>query len=188
MSPLIEPGYLFSQHSLNTFSRCRRRFLLKYVDRQPWPMPEEEDPLEYAEHLARGRVFHQWLARDHLGLPVDAIAAACDDALLQRWWAAYQVFDHEQLPSGWQQAELPVVVPLGAHRLYARYDLLALDMDGEAVIVDWKTLETVPSRRILETRVQTRVYLYTLVAAGQVLTGGPPVEPDRAAMLYLVAN
>ncbi|NLD74845.1 MAG: PD-(D/E)XK nuclease family protein, partial [Chloroflexi bacterium] len=28
---LIAPGHLFSQHSLATFVRCPRRFLLKYV-------------------------------------------------------------------------------------------------------------------------------------------------------------
>ena len=36
---LIEPGHLFSQHSLRTYQRCPRRFLLRYIDRQPWPAP-----------------------------------------------------------------------------------------------------------------------------------------------------
>ena len=44
MSELIRSGHLFSQHSLNTYRRCARRFLLKYVEERPWPTPEEEDP------------------------------------------------------------------------------------------------------------------------------------------------
>jgi len=185
---LIQPGHLFSQHSLNTYLRCRRRFLLKYVDRQPWPTPEDEDPWTYQNHLLRGRIFHQWLAREHLGLDMAPIVAACDDPRLRAWWDAVSRFDRDTLPSGLREAELPVVVPLGAYRLYARYDYLALDPGGDAVIVDWKTLEHLPSLRILRERVQTRVYLYTLVAAGHVLTGGVPVRADRTAMLYWFAN
>jgi len=185
---LLPAGYLFSQHSLNTFVRCPRRFLLKYVDRQPWPMPEEEDPQEYLEHLARGRIFHQWLARLHLDLAVEPIASASEDAQLRAWWAAAQQFDRDELPSWLREAELPVVIPLGDYRLYARYDLVALDPGGEAVIVDWKTLAALPSERTLRSRMQTRVYLYTLVAAGHILSEGIPVNPANARMVYWFAN
>ncbi|MBM3190157.1 MAG: PD-(D/E)XK nuclease family protein, partial [Chloroflexi bacterium] len=188
MTSLIEPGRLFSQHSLNTYLRCPKRFLLKYIERQPWPMPEEEDPLGYQEHLARGRVFHQWLARDQLGMDMGPIVAASEDPQLQRWWEAWRAFERDALPRQIREVELPIVVPLGAYRLYARYDLVAVDPGGEAVIVDWKTLEEVPRLETLQGRVQTRVYLYTLVAAGHVLTGGRPVEPAQATMLYWFAN
>jgi CRISPR/Cas system-associated exonuclease Cas4 (RecB family) len=185
---LIPPGYLFSQHSLNTYLRCPRRFLLKYVEQQPWPMPAEEDPLDYEAHLARGRILHHWLARQHLGLEMESIVAATPDPSLRAWWLAAQRFERAALPQGLREAELPVVVPLGEYRLYARYDYLALDPGGDAVIVDWKTLETRPSAQVLRQRIQTRVYLYTLIAAGHVLTGGAPIAPERAAMLYWFAN
>ena len=187
-NPLIPPGHLFSQHSLGTFARCQRRFLLKYVDRQPWPMPEDQDPAAYEAHLARGRVFHQWMVRQQMGLPMEAIALECGDADLLKWWRAAQAFPWAALPHGLREAELPVVVPLGPFRLYARYDLLALDPEGEAVIVDWKTLETRPSPRTLRERMQTRIYLYTLAAAGHVLTGGQPIRPSQASMFYWFAN
>ena len=188
MSQLIEPGYLFSQHSLNTYLRCPRRFLLKYVERQPWPMPEDRDPRAYQEHLRRGRVFHHWLMREHVGIDMDPIVDACEDPQLQMWWQAARSFDRGALPSGLREAELPVVVPIGAYRLYARYDYLALDPGGDAVVVDWKTLEMRPSLRVLRQRVQTRVYLYVLVAAGHVLTGGIPIDADQVRMLYWFAN
>jgi len=188
MTPLIEAGHLFSQHSLNTYVRCPRRFLLKYVDRQPWPMPEGEDPRGYQEHLRRGRVFHQWLAREHLGLDMAPIVASCDDPQLKGWWQAARGFEWDSLPLDLREAELPIIVPIGDYRLYARYDYLALDLGGEAVIVDWKTLELRPSMRTLQSRMQTRVYLYTLVAAGQVLTGESPIDPEQAWMLYWFSN
>lgn len=187
-APVIEPGYLFSQHSLGTYRRCRRRFLFKYVDRQPWPCLEDADPLPYRQHLERGRVFHHWLARRHLGIDMGPIVRAHEDADLRRWWCAVERFDWDALPRGLREAELPVVVPIGDYRLYARFDLLALDPGGDAVVVDWKTLEQRPAQRTLRDRMQTRLYLYALVAAGRVLTGGVPVDPGRAAMLYWFAN
>lgn len=187
-APVIQPGYLFSQHSLGTYRRCRRRFLLKYVDRQPWPCLEDENPLPYRRHLERGRIFHHWLARRHLGIDMRPIVRAHGDPDLRRWWGAVERFDWDALPCDLHEAELPVVVPLGAYRLYARFDLLALNTGGDAVVVDWKTLERRPAERTLRERLQTRIYLYALIAAGRVLTGGVPIDPDRAAMLYWFAN
>jgi CRISPR/Cas system-associated exonuclease Cas4 (RecB family) len=188
VSARIAPEYLFSQHSLGTYARCPRRFLWRYVDRQPWPAPEQDDPVAQEAFLERGRIFHQWMARRLLGVPSEAIAMATDDADLARWWNAAKGFPGHALPAGLREAELPVVVGVGAHRLYARYDLLALDPGGRAVIVDWKTLEHRPNQRHLRSRLQTRIYLYTLVAAGQAFTGGAPVNADDVSMLYWFAN
>ncbi|MBC7237541.1 MAG: PD-(D/E)XK nuclease family protein, partial [Chloroflexi bacterium] len=187
----IRPGHLFSQHSLNTYLRCPHRFWLKYIQRQPWPMPEEEDPRAYQEHLLRGTVFHQWLVRRHLGMDMEPIVAACPDLELRRWWQALQDLDESDLPQGLREVELPLVVPLGVYSLYARFDLLAVELGergAEAVVVDWKTLPSLPSLRTLRERVQTRVYLYALVTAGHVITGGAPIYPERAAMWYWFAN
>jgi CRISPR/Cas system-associated exonuclease Cas4 (RecB family) len=107
---------------------------------------------------------------------------------LRRWWDAVERFDWDTLPRGLREAELPVVVPIGAYRLYARFDLLALDVGGDAVVVDWKTLENRPAERTLRERIQTRLYLYVLIAADRVLAGGAPIAPARAAMLYWFAN
>lgn len=188
---LIEPGHLFSQHSLNTYLRCKRRFWLKYIAQQPWPMPEQEDLAEYEAHLARGRTFHQWVARAMLGVKtdlLDAAAAACDDEALLSWWQAFRRFDLSTLPQGMREVELPLIVPLGDYRLYARYDLLAISPEGEATVVDWKTLEHLPSWRVMRDRVQTRVYQYVLASAGHIITGGVPLDPSRVEMVYWFAN
>lgn len=185
---LIEAGHLFSQHSLNTYARCKRRFYLKYVAQQPWPVPEGDDLAEYEAHLARGRIFHQWVARALLGMDMEPMAVASDDVQLRAWWRAFGRFDLATLPQSLREVELALVVPLGDYRLYARYDLLALDPQGSAVIVDWKTLESVPPYHVLRDRWQTRVYLHALAAAGQVVSGGAPVDPARMEMFYWFAD
>ena len=184
---LLAPGFMFSQHSLNTYQRCPRRFLLRYIERQPWPVPEDEQMAEHQAQLARGRTLHQWLARQQLGIDMSAIVAACRDEELVGWWHAAQRFDWDMLPDGYRQAEMPIMVPLSAYRLYARYDLLACGA-GQAVVVDWKTLQTRPRERILRERLQTQVYLYTLAAASDVIAPGQSISPDEMRMIYWFSN
>lgn len=184
---LLPEGFLFSQHSLSTFARCAHRFLLKYVDRQPWPVADGDDPVGTGAYLERGRVFHQWMVRRGLRLPMEAIVDSCGDEELRAWWRAAEGFPWHGLPPH-GEPELAVVVPLGRYRLYARYDLLALGDDGEVVVVDWKTLQRRPKERTLRERMQTRVYLYSAVCAGEVLSEGARVDPDRTRMLYWFTN
>jgi len=184
---LLEPGFLFSQHSLNTYQQCPRRFLLRYIERQPWPVPEDAAMGEYQERLARGRTLHLWMARQQLGIDMAPTVAACQDAELAAWWRAAQRFDWDALPSAYRQPELPLVVPLGDYRLYARYDLLAYE-PGRAVIVDWKTLETRPRERTLQQRLQTRVYLYCLAAAAEVVAPNAHLTPEALRMVYWFTN
>jgi len=187
----VAPGHLFSQHSLNTYLRCPRRYWLKYVERQPWPAregAEGEGASRDKEHLRRGAVFHDWLVRRQLGVPMESVVAACGDPELQRWWYAFEALDLAALPCDIREAELPVVVPVGDYALYARFDLLAVDRGGRAVIVDWKTLPVMPSLRTLRERVQTRVYLFALVSAGEVLAGERIAAEDSAMWYWFVEN
>lgn len=184
---LIEPGHLFSQHSLRTYQRCPRRFLLKYIDRQPWPAPGRDDLETYRCHLEAGRIFHEWVARRLLGIRAPAHDFSAHPSL-ETWWAAFERFELDELPGHRREVELPLVVPLGDHRLYARYDLLALDEDGGAVVMDWKTLGRVPPSDTLRRALQTRVYLYALVKASAVITGGRPLAAESASMVYWFAE
>ncbi|MHB1355959.1 MAG: PD-(D/E)XK nuclease family protein [Anaerolineae bacterium] len=184
----LPEGFLFSQHSLTTYQRCKRRFWYRYVQRQPWPMAEDKEPLQYQQQLARGVTFHRWLERAHLGMPVTEQVEASNDPELQAWWRAWLTFDESGLPRDVRQAELPLVVPFGRHRLYARYDLLTLDRSGRAVIIDWKTLRSVPSLAVLRNRLQTRIYCCLLVTAGAVLAGIQQLDPEQITMCYWFAN
>ena len=67
--------------------------------------------------------------------------------------------------------------------MIAKYDLLALEARGEAVIVDWKTWRRVPAQRHLQVRLQTILYRYVLAKAGDHLFGGP-IPPEKIRMIY----
>ncbi|MCS6772746.1 MAG: PD-(D/E)XK nuclease family protein [Anaerolineae bacterium] len=187
-------GFTFSQHSLNDFKDCPRRFYLKYVARQPWPLVEVSplalDALQYREDLQRGARFHRWVERYWLGLPEPPHLG---DETLARWWARFTQTDFSDLPPV-RLPEVELVAALGEHNLYARFDLLALTPPEaapmRAVIVDWKTLhhpEALPFT-FYKNRVQTRVYLYVLATAGSAFTEGRPLEPAQCSLRYWLAN
>jgi CRISPR/Cas system-associated exonuclease Cas4 (RecB family) len=80
-----------------------------------------------------------------------------------------------------RRAEVALSIPFGAHRLVAKYDLLATG-DGRAVIVDWKTERKRPDRAALQSRLQTRVYRYVLAKSA------PSLAPESIALVYWFAE
>jgi CRISPR/Cas system-associated exonuclease Cas4 (RecB family) len=186
------PGdFLFSQHSLNDFRECPRRFFLKYIARQAWPAVESAPfgmgALDYRDYLRKGVTLHQWIERHWLGMPGPA---EFDDDELALWWARFAGTDFSDLPAR-RDPELSLVAPLGRFRLYARFDLLASDSEtGEFVIVDWKTLrgDKAPSMRSLRERIQTRAYLYVLTIAGAPFNEGRPIQAAQIHLRYWLAN
>jgi hypothetical protein len=187
----LPDSFSFTQSSLRDYLDCPRRFQLRYVLELPWPAVESEPLLERERLADLGRRFHQMAQRHTVGLPVEQIAASAQDPELARWWWNYLNVPPRDLPSSVRRAEVMLTAPLGAHRLAAKYDLLALDPGRRAVIVDWKTERKRPTRAQLAEPprgMQTRVYRYTLVEAGAALNGGLPIEPEQVTMVYWFAE
>jgi len=184
----LPDSFSFTQSSLQDYLDCPRRFQLRYVLEQLWPAVESEPLLERERQVDLGRRFHLMAQRHTVGLPVEQIAASAQDPELARWWRNYVNVPPRDLPSSVRRAEVMLTAPLGAHRLAAKYDLLALDPGRRAVIVDWKTERKRPTHAQLVTRMQTRVYRYVLVEAGAALNGGQPIEPEQVTLVYWFAE
>ncbi|MBX7214032.1 MAG: PD-(D/E)XK nuclease family protein [Thermoflexales bacterium] len=182
----LERDFLFSQHSLGDFVACPRRFYLRYVVRQAWPQLDG-DPLAEQDYLARGRLLHRWIERDLLGIPTGAADAPAEGEL-GVWWARYKATDLSDLPTV-RHPELALTAGVGAERVYARFDLLAIDASA-AIIIDWKTLrgQHPPGKAFFARRPQTRIYRYVLVAAGASYNGGRAIDPAQVSMRYWLAN
>ncbi len=180
--------FQFTQSSLQDYLDCPRRFQLRYVLDQPWPAVASEPLLERERLADLGRRFHQMAQRHTVGVPVEQIAASVQDAELVKWWRNYLNVPPSDLPSSIRRAEVTLTTPLGAHRLSAKYDLLALDPGRRAVIVDWKTERKRPTRAQLAARMQTRVYRHVLVEAGAALNGGRPIQPEQVSLVYWFAE
>jgi PD-(D/E)XK nuclease superfamily len=203
----LDPGFIFSQHSLTDFNDCPRRFFLRYIRKQAWPLlevaPLGMDALTYREYLRKGAQLHQWIERYWLGVPSpESVVPSVDstsflgtrDAELSVWWSRFLATDFSSLPPQ-RVPELELVAPLGEFRLYARFDLLASGGAGQPLtIVDWKTLrgERAPGYDFLKQRVQTRVYLYVLATAGEPyatdVRADHGLDAGSCEMRYWLAN
>ena len=152
-----------------------------------WPAHEAQPALENERHMQQGAAFHRLMHQHLLGIPEEQLACAATDADLRRWWHNYLTHGPENLPAS-RHPEIVLSAPLGDYRLVAKYDLVTVDPGRRAVILDWKTSRRRPKRKYLAERLQTKVYPYLLVLAGDHLNGGQPLAPEQVEMVYWFAN
>ncbi len=179
-------SFSFSQSSLQDYNDCARRFQLRYIEQLQWPAVETAPVLENERRQLEGQQFHRMVQQSLIGLPAKKLARMANTPELSRWWENFLA--HGPDLNGFKlYTELALSAPVGAHRLLAKYDLLAVK-DGRAVIFDWKTFHKRPKDEWMRARLQTRVYRALLVVAGAHLNGGKPFEPEQIEMVYWYAD
>lgn len=175
---------VLSAHSLQAFVDCERRFELNYLEQLKWPAVESEPVLRYEQFMADGRLFHQMIERDLLGIEVP-IPVLDHESDMGIWWSNYQTYRPGDVP-GRRFPEKTLVGTIGDHPLTATYDLITVSEDGQATIFDWKTWRKEPDENLLRVRLQTRVYPFLLAQVGEALTG-VSISPDDIEMVYWYA-
>ncbi len=185
----LDADFAFTQGSLSDYADCARRFELRYLRRLRYPALEVAEALEYERRMRQGARFHKLVQQHVQGVPAETLALSlADDAELARWWENYRARGALDLPAV-RYAEITLQTHLAGQRLLAKYDLVALEPGGQAVIVDWKTGGRVPRRDQLARRMQTIVYRYVLARAGGHLYGaGIPPERIRMDYVYVAAE
>lgn len=174
----LPPDFAFSQHNLQDFVDCPRRFELRYLTKLAWPAVRSEPVLEVERHMQLGERFHRMVQQHQSGISAEWIEASANEPELVDWWQAYQTHAVEPLPQR-RWVEYTLTAPYAGYRLVVKYDLLAVDPGQRAVIVDWKT-----RRSILTDRLQTRLYPFLLALAGKGLNQGDPIEPAQIELTY----
>ena len=194
----LPPNFIFNQASLQDAVECRRRFQLRYLLELAWPAPVAEPADEHEAHIRSGEAFHRLIHQHQVGLPAERLTAQAEAEAevevevevrqrnLAEWWRNYLDQPPENLPAV-RYPEVTLSVPVGSHRLLAKYDLVAIEPGRRAVIVDWKTSARRPTGAWLAARLQTRVYRYVLVRAGSQLNRGAALGPEQIEMVYWFA-
>ncbi len=181
----LPPAFQFSQNSLQDYADCPRRFQLRYIQGVRWPAAESEPLEEHERFMEQGTAFHRLVQQHLLGIPAERLTPT--EHPLAEWWEAYLRTPPPNLPATLRLPEAQLSTPIGAHRLLAKFDLLAIDPGQRAVIVDWKTTRTRPPREALARRLQSRVYPFMLVEAGAYLFG-EPIQPQQVTLIYWFAH
>jgi hypothetical protein len=187
----LPQGFQFSQAGLQDYVDCRRRFLLKYIQEVSWPAIESEPVIENESFLQKGSEFHHLVHQHLLGVPNERLLNLIHDLDLGQWWENHQRFLDDlarQRPWLKRYPEVVLTTPFKDYRLVAKFDLLLLGEDGKATIFDWKTSRALPNRKWLERRLQSRIYPYLLVKAGDHLNDGKALEPAQVEMVYWFAG
>ena len=180
----LPTDFQFSQSSLQDYLDCPRRFELRYILRQKWPAIQTEPVVEFEHHMEIGTRFHRLVHQHILGIPDEALEAGIADPDLLKWW---QVFHHyaplKDLPVP-LLPEYRLAAVFADQRLVAQYDLLSIETGQSAIIIDWKTSAHRPSSANLQQRIQSRLYPFLLVLAGERLNNGKTFEPEQIEMRY----
>ena len=180
----LSDDFAFTQGSLQDYADCARRFELRFIKRMRYPALEVQDALRFEARTRQGARFHKLVQQHLLGVPAELLSQSlAGDDELARWWANYLAQGLTDLPAQ-RHSEITLQTQLGGHRLVAKYDLLALEPGGTAVIVDWKTGPRAPSPSYLRGRMQTIVYRYVLAQAGAHLYAADGIPPERIRMDY----
>lgn len=180
----LPDNFTFSQSSLQDYVDCPRRFELRYIDGVRYPSLEAQPALKHEEHMRQGAQFHKMVQQHLVGVPADRLAQSVrDDEVLSTWWETFTASGLDGLPEH-RHAETTLETAIGEYRLIAKYDLLAIDLDGKATIIDWKTSHKIPRKNWLEKRLQTTVYRYVLAQAGAHLVDGKLILPENISMTY----
>ena len=185
---VLPDDFTFSQSSLQAYEDCPRRFWLRYVEQLPWPAVEASPVQEYEYRMRLGSVFHRLVQRAEIGLDPTLLAARLTPPLAD-WFAAYRSHRPADLPTELALAEQNISIPFvdqasgRGFRLAALYDLLTIAPGERAVIVDWKTGARRPNPPTIQRRLQSRVYPYVLVEAGDAVPGGP-FAPHQVEFRY----
>lgn len=176
--------FSFSQSSLQDYLDCPRRFELRYLQRLSWPAIEIEPALENERFLQRGSAFHRLVHQHQIGIPEAALTPYAAEPELSEWWQAY-LGAVPGLMHGCTRAlpEVSLSTVVAGQNLLAKYDLLCELEDGSLHILDWKTSRFAPHRRSLAERMQTQIYPYVLVRAGERLLGRS-IQPEQIQMVY----
>lgn len=189
----MNEGFRFSQSILQDFLDCRRRFRLRYIDRQLWPAVESEPFMENERLLDFGQRFHRIVYQFFMGVPEEDLRGMIKEHELEIWWSNFYKFAQRMKGAGrWEESakfvEYVLSAPMGEYRLVAKYDLILITPAGKVQIYDWKTSQRRPRREWLHGRMQTIVYPFLLLHANIPLPDSLEIRAENIQLIYWFSN
>jgi hypothetical protein len=149
---MLDSSFYHSQLSLSIYQSCQLKFRRRYLDGLYWPRP-------ISGQVELGRDFHLVSNRYFASSQQESY-----DGDLGRWLNELYRF-RPAAPDLVFLPEQELRLKDGPVRLLARYDLVML-APGRVVIYDWKTDRRRLSGKTCENTLQTIVYRYMMVRAG----------------------
>jgi len=180
----LPDNFMFSQANLQDYVDCKRRFQLRYIYQLEWPAVESEPVSENEAFLERGSAFHRLVHQYFLGLPEEQLLKFVIELNFDKWWNAFlDYLPNLDIDRMQVFPEIRMATQLQGHRLMGRYDLILIGK-GEVKIFDWKTTVHRQKRKVLEERMQTRVYPSLFFKEGHHLVRNKDFHINTIEMVY----
>jgi CRISPR/Cas system-associated exonuclease Cas4 (RecB family) len=181
-------SFQFTQSNLQDYLDCKRRFLLKHVQRLSWPAIPSEPVLEYELFLQKGIIFHRLAYQFFIGIPSDSLKLIAENEGISDWWSSFLEYVNRKISKdAILLPERMIKIRREDHLVSVRYDLLVVE-DDKIHIIDWKTSQQSFSLVNARQRIQTRLYLYALKQAGSILINTKPFKAEKISMSYWFAQ
>jgi len=182
----LASDFRFSSQSLQDYTECPRRFLLRYIQKVDWPAEESSPYLAFEQFRMKGNQFHTFVEQYFHSVKPQWIENQIDDEDLFHWWRNFLGFIEKQHFSA-VSSEIAFQTSMQGYLLMAKYDLLAQREDGSIVIFDWKTTpsQKKPSHAIFAKKLQTHVYPYVFCSnSKRVSSAMRPIQAGQVELIY----
>ncbi len=156
--------FLFTQSNLQDYIDCPYRFYLRHLKKIKWPGQTVGDAAEFEQRGQIGARFHRLVQQYLLEVPekrLSEIAQADPSPKVLHWWNNFLNFVPPLL-TGDKFVESIFSTFINHYQLIAKYDLVLFNHPDEVIIFDWKTSTKKPRKEWLASRIQTRLYQFTL--------------------------
>jgi hypothetical protein len=179
----LPTDFHFTQHNLRDYLDCPKRFELRYLLQRSWPAVQSEPAREVERHIELGTCFHRMIQQQKNGVSIDRITDQINETQLHNWWRNYLEHSPLDLPDH-QWVEFSISAPFLSYRLFAKYDLIAIEPGKTCIILDWKTSQFQPKPERLLKNCQSKVYPFLMTYAGDILNDNQIIQPSTIKMIY----
>lgn len=177
----------YSQNKLHDYLECPRRFELRYLLQRIWPAVHSEPVLALEEQINNGKTFHLMAQQFFSGISPEDIRNQIENKKISDWWNPFIPFAGAFTKTSCQP-EVLISSKINDASFVGVFDLLVYSPREKMTIIDWKTNQSKPSRKILEQHIQTRLYPLLLTLGGKQWNDGDQIQPDQIEMIYWFTN
>ncbi len=171
----------FSQAALSIYDQCALKFKRRYLDGLYWGSSWGKKESQKKE-IEKGRLFHD-LADKYYSFGKNVVDKELIPEEVAKWLESLIKF-RPYNEAGAFLPEQELRLNQDGMKLMAKFDLLYISSDNEAIIYDWKTSKK-PAKKVYRRRsIQTKLYRYLLVAAGGRFSAKESWAPEEIKMVY----
>ena len=170
----------FSASALKCYDTCKLKFRRRYIDGLFWPSDWVTDEQEQKIYET-GQLFHTLAERYYVRGEMEAPKQLMSEQITKWLENLISYCPYQETGEFYPEQSLRLNKEV---QLVAKFDLLYISPNGQAVIYDWKTNNHQLKREYWEHSYQTLVYRSVLQQAGGSFAPKGRWQPEQVSLIY----